>query len=104
MPETPFDRRPSAAVRAEVNVRARLHLDQAVAQAYEVELDRWARDDSAPFPDRDAIRTRLEDELLVLCRGLGTWAAGRPEQIFSRIDKEERRRRNGFHDEGGWWD
>jgi len=63
--------RPDEPSSAEVNVRARLHLNRAVAPAYEVTLDRWARTDNGPFPDRDAIRTQLEDELLVLCRGWG---------------------------------
>ena len=87
MPATPFDRRPSVAVRAGVNIRARGYLDCAVEQAYHDGLAQWASDDNAPFPDRATIRARLEAELLVLCHGLGTWAAAPPDRIFARIDQ-----------------
>jgi hypothetical protein len=90
MSTTPFDRRPSGAVRADVNLRAQLHLNVALERAYQEGLDRWACDNDAPFPDRGAIRARLEAELLVLCHGLGTWAAAPPERLFGRIDQRIR--------------
>lgn len=91
MPANPFDRRPSDIDRATINRRANAYLARAAEEAYQADLARWARDDSAPFPDRAAIRSRLEAELRVLCSGLGTWAAADPAEFFSRIDKDARR-------------
>jgi hypothetical protein len=87
MPTNPFDRRPSDAVRTGISTRARDYLDGAVEEAYQADLDRWARDDEAPFPNRAVIRARLEGELIVLCHGLGSWAAAHPAQFFRRIDR-----------------
>ena len=86
MSTTPFDRRPSDVVRAGINNRARAYLASAVEDAYQADLVRWAGDDSAPFPSRDTIRTRLEAELHILCHGLGTWAAAHPAEFFTQID------------------
>ncbi len=86
MSTTPFDRRPSDVVRASVNNRARAYLASAVEDAYQADLVRWAREDDAPFPERGAIHARLEAELLVLCHGLGSWAAAHPAEFFTHID------------------
>lgn len=91
MPNSPYDRRPSSDLRSEVNRRARLFVGAAVEQTYQSDLVRWARDDDAPFPDRQAIRSQIEAELLLLCSGLGSWAAAEPGEFFNPIDHRIRR-------------
>jgi hypothetical protein len=97
MSGNPFDRRPSDSQRQEVNLRARIYLDEAVQRAYDEGLRRWAVDDDTPFPDRDHIRRRLEAELLTLCRGLGTWAAAEPSTVLGPLPRHRRR-----HDVDYW--
>lgn len=101
MSTTPFDRRPSDVVRASINNRARAYLTSAVENAYQADLVRWAADDNAPFPSRDTIRARIEDELHILCQGLGSWAAAHPAEFFTHIDIRIREA-DAQHDRDRW--
>ena len=101
MSTTPSDRRPSDVVRASINNRARAYISSAVEDAYQADLVRWAGDDSAPFPSRNTIRTRLEDELHILCHGLETWAAAHPTEFFTHNDLRIREA-DAQHDRDCW--
>lgn len=45
----------------------------------------WARDDSGPFPSRAEAERLAREELVVLCRGLGRWAAVLPLDVFPPV-------------------
>lgn len=45
----------------------------------------WARDDSGPFPERGEADRLAREELEVLCRGLGRWAAVPATEVFPPV-------------------
>lgn len=42
----------------------------------------WATRDGGPFPTREQAERQVREELEVLCRALGTWAALTPDEVF----------------------
>lgn len=44
----------------------------------------WAAADEGGFPTRARAEREARDELEVLCRGLGRWAALTPDEVFPR--------------------
>jgi hypothetical protein len=68
-----------------VEARAAVIITQRAREIYWELVREWAREDSGPFPDRDEAERLAREELEVLCRGLGRWAAALPLDVFPAV-------------------
>jgi hypothetical protein len=65
--------------------RAAVIISQRAREIYWDLVRAWAHNDAGPFPDRDQAERLAREELEVLCRGLGRWAAVLPHDVFPPV-------------------
>lgn len=66
----------------EILLRATAYCAAATQRAHREAIARWATDDDAPFRTESDCRVAVQQEIEILCRALGTWAALPAEHLF----------------------
>jgi hypothetical protein len=69
-----------------ITLRASQLVKQETTRRYWSDVLAWARGELDVFPDRSEVEAQTQDDLIVLCRALGPWAAVEPERLWEPSD------------------
>jgi hypothetical protein len=76
------DLEPTPRLLEEIGRRAATLIRTSTERRYRQAVAAWAADDERDLPRREDVEAEVLAELEHLCRGLGTWAAVPPEDLW----------------------
>lgn len=102
--KTRFKVTPTPEIRTEIRIRASLHAMDVAGRLHQQALKEWAQSNDGPLPTKAWARAEAEEQIELLCHGLGRLAAVNPSEVDMASDQHRPRRTRPHRPEADWDD